>query len=189
MCAVYNWSKLTELSFLIASVNNHNFVYQPRQFSNNTYHVEKDSVLYAVDHHRGSEEHQLGEEYHDADLYDASINKMDTFKVFRDTLQRFQREDAVVPLVSTSATASKCWATPLSLVFIDGGHSEQAAQTDYESWAGHVREGGILCIHDLFPDPADGGQAPYNIWKRALASGCFEEIEVVETLGFLRRRG
>lgn len=145
------------------------------------------STLYALDHHRGSEEHQLGEEYHDPELYDADIGKMDSFKEFRDTVTRASLDDHVVPLVATSAVVARNWQTPLGFVFIDGGHSLEAAQTDYSCWSDKVVPGGILAIHDLFPDPKEGGQAPITIWREAQASGLFEDIGVVCTLGVLRR--
>lgn len=145
------------------------------------------STLFALDHHRGSEEHQLGEEYHDPALYDAQVGAMDSFREFRRNMAAAQLEETVVPLVTRSEVAARQWRTPLGLVFIDGGHSEEAAQADYRCWAEHVALGGVLAIHDLFPDPAEGGQAPINIWRKALASGLFEEIKVVNTLGFLRR--
>lgn len=145
------------------------------------------STVFAVDHHRGSEEHQLGEEYHDGDLYDASVGLMDTFKEFRKNMRACGVEDTVVPIVASSRVAAKQWHTPLAMVFIDGGHSFEAAETDYRSWAAHVQIGGILAIHDLFPDPTKGGQAPITIYRMALASGLFEELEVVNTLGLLRR--
>lgn len=148
---------------------------------------QQGSVLYAVDHHRGSEEHQLGEEYHDPELFDTSVQKMDSFKAFRQTLETARLENSVVPIVAPSAVASKHWATPLGMVFIDGGHSEEAAQTDYRSWVGHIASGGILAIHDIFPNPEDGGQAPYHIWQWAVASGLFEVVEKIETLGILKR--
>ena len=149
---------------------------------------QTNSVLYALDHHRGSEEHQLGEEYHDPDLYDSSIELMDSFKTFRTSMREADLDDTVVPIVSSSAVASRHWATPLGMVFIDGGHSEEAAHTDYRCWAPHVKPGGILAIHDIFPNPEDGGQAPYNIWKLAKASGLFEELATVNTLGLFRRK-
>ncbi len=148
---------------------------------------EKNNTLFALDHHRGSEEHQLGEEYHEPDLYDASISKMDSFPVFRDTLARAKLEDTVVPIVATSLVAARHWATPLGMVFIDGGHSLEAALCDYRSWSSHIALGGILAIHDIFPDPAKGGQAPYHIWQLAKASGLFEPLETINTLGILRR--
>ena len=39
--------------------------------------------------------------------------------------------------------------------------------------------GGVLAIHDVFPDPADGGQAPYeHIYLPAVADGFVEERQV-----------
>jgi MMP 1-O-methyltransferase len=146
-----------------------------------------DTVLYAVDHHRGSEEHQRGEEYHDAELYDAKFEMMDSFPTFRHTLVRAGLLDTVVPIVAPSQLAARQWATPLGMVFIDGGHSMDAALTDYRSWAGHVVKGGVLAIHDIFPNPADGGRPPYEIWRLAQASSLFEALPLVKSLGILRR--
>lgn len=148
---------------------------------------EKGVLLYAIDHHRGSEEHQPGEEYHDQDLFDGRAGLMDTFREFRQTMRNAALEDVVVPIVASSLVASRNWHTPLGMVFIDGGHSLEAAQTDYRSWSSHVVPGGILAIHDIFPDPTEGGQAPYEILKLAIASGLFEEFDRVKTLGILRR--
>jgi predicted O-methyltransferase YrrM len=147
----------------------------------------QDELLYAVDHHRGSEEHQPGEAYHDPELLDRGSGRLDSFQVFRGTLARAGLEETVVPIVATSAAAARHWRTPLALVFIDGGHSREAALTDYRCWAGHLRRGGFLVIHDLFPDPAEGGQAPIEIYRLALASGLFEQLESTRTLGVLRR--
>lgn len=144
-------------------------------------------LLYAVDHHRGSEEHQPGEAYHDPDLLDGQAGRIDSFRAFRDTLARADLESTVVPIVASSAMAARHWRTPLTLVFIDGGHSREAALTDYRSWVGHVQPGGYLAIHDLFPDPAEGGQAPIEIYRLGLASGLFEALETTRTLGVLRR--
>lgn len=150
---------------------------------------ERGQLLYAVDHHRGSEEHQPGEEYHDPDLLDRGNGRVDSFSAFRDTLARAGLEETVVPVVASSAMAARHWLTPLALVFIDGGHSREAALTDYRSWAGSVQRGGFLAIHDLFPDPADGGQAPIEIYRLALTSGLFAERESTRTLGVLERLG
>ena len=148
---------------------------------------KNNSVVFAVDHHRGSEEHQLGEEYHDSELYDASVELVDTFKDFRMNMRNADLEDTVIPIVSSSKVAAKQWHTPLAMVFIDGGHSFEAAEMDYRSWVTQIQMGGILAIHDLFPDPDEGGQAPITIYRLALASGLFEELEIVNTLGILRR--
>ena len=148
---------------------------------------EADQLLYAIDHHRGSEEHQLGEEYHDPDLFDVAAAKMDSFREFRRTLELAELNDHVVPIVASSALAGRHFNVPLSLVFIDGGHSEAAAQSDYRNWAPKVIPGGYLAIHDLFEDPEEGGQAPINIYRLALASGLFEALASTRTLGVLRR--
>jgi predicted O-methyltransferase YrrM len=148
---------------------------------------DTNNILYAVDHHRGSEEHQLGEEYHDPELYDKGAGLMDSFREFRKAMRAADLENHVVPIVASSIVAARQWATPLGMVFIDGGHSLQAALNDYRSWAAHIRKGGILAIHDIFPNPAEGGQAPYDIWKLAKASGLFEELPMVKTLGLFRR--
>lgn len=148
---------------------------------------EVDSILYAIDHHRGSEEHQPGEEYHDETLFDVDENLVDTFRYFRHTLKAAGLEEHVVPIVAPSGIASKKWFTPLGMVFIDGGHSMEAAQTDYRAWVQFIVPGGLLAIHDLFPDPSKGGQAPITIYRMAVASGLFRELPGVETLGLLRR--
>ena len=147
----------------------------------------KQTILFAVDHHRGSEEHQLGEEYHDPELYDTHFAKMDSFPQFRHTLARANLEDVVVPIVAPSKLAARFWTTPVGLVFIDGGHSTEAALIDYRSWAGHVIRGGLLVIHDVFPNLADGGRPPYEIWKLAQESGLFVALPLVKSLAALRR--
>lgn len=150
---------------------------------------ERNAVLFAVDHHRGSEEHQPGEAYHDPELASGDGRGVDTFTSFRATLVRAELEQTVVPIVAPSAVAARAWATPLGLVFIDGGHSMEAALTDYRCWAPRLMPGGILAIHDIFPNPADGGRPPFEIWQLARGSGLFEEIALRGTLGLLRRLG
>ncbi|MFD3956032.1 class I SAM-dependent methyltransferase [Streptomyces bacillaris] len=142
-----------------------------------------------VDHHRGSEEQQPGWEYHDPTVVDPEVGLMDTLPTFRRTLHRAGLEEHVVALVGRSPQVAAVWAGPLGLVFIDGGHTDEHANGDYEGWAPHVAEGGLLVIHDVFPDPADGGQAPYRVYLRALASGAFTEVSVTDSLRVLRRTG
>ncbi|GAB3284150.1 class I SAM-dependent methyltransferase [Parahaliea aestuarii] len=144
-------------------------------------------TVYALDHHRGSEEHQAGEMFHDPDLYDSGEALVDTFREFRRNIRTAGLDDTVVPLVSSSDVVARHWRTPLGMVFIDGGHSLDAALLDYRCWSCHLVQGGILAVHDLFPDPYEGGQAPWAIYQMALASGLFAEVERVNTLGILRR--
>ncbi|WP_433469948.1 class I SAM-dependent methyltransferase [Spirillospora sp. CA-128828] len=145
------------------------------------------TVLVTVDHHHGSEENQAGWEHHDPAMVDPSTGRMDTLPTFRKTIGAAGLEDEVVAIVGQSRTVSAFWRTPLALLFIDGGHAEEHAQGDYEGWAPHVATGGALVIHDVFPDPRDGGQPPYHVYLRALASGAFEERRVEGSLRVLER--
>ncbi len=144
-------------------------------------------TVFALDHHRGSEEHQPGEMFHDPDLYDAGSDGIDSFGEFRRNLRSAGVEDRVVPIVAGSTETARDWRTPLGMVFIDGGHSLDAALEDYRCWATHIVRGGILAIHDVYPDPHAGGQAPWAVLQMARSSGLFEEIERVNSLGVLRR--
>jgi predicted O-methyltransferase YrrM len=146
-----------------------------------------DGILFAVDHHRGSEEHQPGEEYFDPELMDMRSGSVDSFGFFRATLAEARLEDTVVPIVSASRVAARRWQTALSLVLIDGGHALETVRTDYECWSPFIVPGGFLLIHDVFPNPADGGRAPYRIYQEALADGIFEPVRMVKSLGVLRR--
>jgi predicted O-methyltransferase YrrM len=145
-------------------------------------------TLVCVDHHRGNEEQQRGEQYHDPEVYDPNAEGLDTLPFLRETLRKAGLEEVAILLVTRSARAADIWKVPAGMVFIDGGHTQVAADTDYECWAPVVVRSGILAIHDLFPDPSQGGQAPINIYRRALASGEFEELPTTKTLGVLRRR-
>lgn len=145
------------------------------------------SILYAVDHHRGSEEHQKGEFFHDPELYDESEAQFDSFGEFRRNIAAANLHDTVVPIVASSEVASRHWQTPLAMVFIDGGHSLEAALSDYRCWAGHILRSGVLAIHDLFDEPENGGQAPIAIYRLALASGLFRPIKRASSLALLER--
>jgi len=150
---------------------------------------EAGQLVVTVDHHRGSEEHQPGWEYHDPNLVDPAAGRLDTLPRLRATLAAAGMEDDVVVVVGRSAAVARLWRTPLGMVFIDGGHTDPAAVTDYEGWAPWVAPGGVLAIHDVFGDPADGGQAPYRIYQRALKSGAFAEIPGEGSLRLLERTG
>jgi predicted O-methyltransferase YrrM len=148
---------------------------------------QKAGVLYTIDHHHGSEEHQPGCEYHDASMVDEVTGLFDTLTTFRRTLDAAALDDHVVAVVGKSAVVARGWRTPLQLLFIDGGHSEAAAAQDFDGWAKWVAVDGALIIHDVFPNPAEGGQAPYRIYSRALESGQFRVVSVTGSLRVLAR--
>lgn len=149
---------------------------------------QRSGVLVTVDHHRGSEEHQPGWEYHDPSLVDPRTGRIDTLPWLRRTIADADLEQTVVVVVGSSPVVAATLRSPLAFVFIDGGHTDAAAQADYEGWAPQVVPGGLLAIHDVFADPSEGGQAPYRIWRRALDSGDFVEDAVSGSLRVVRRR-
>jgi predicted O-methyltransferase YrrM len=148
---------------------------------------ESGSILFSIDHHRGSDEHQPGEAYFDPELFDVRAYAIDTLSLFRRTLQIAELEDTVVPIVCTSDLAARAWTIPLALVFIDGGHAYETVLADYHYWVKHIVSNGYLLIHDIFQDPAQGGQAPFKIYQQALASGQFKALSQTKTLGVLQR--
>ena len=146
------------------------------------------TVLFAVDHHRGSEENQAGWEHHDTSVVDPRTGKMDTLPFFRSTIHDAALEDVVVAVVGQSPVVATHLATPLAFLFIDGGHGEEPARLDYERWVPHVVVGGTLAVHDVFPDPADGGRPPYEqIFRPALESGRFRLERATGSLRVLVR--
>ena len=145
------------------------------------------TVLFALDHHRGSEENQPGWEWHEPDLVDADVGRIDTLPRFRRTLFDAGLEGDVVAVVGDSPTVGRHWQIPLSVLFIDGGHGSEPAHRDFELWTPWVEAGGLLAIHDVFPDPADGGRPPYEIYCRALESGVFTDVSATGSLRVLRR--
>ena len=148
---------------------------------------ERHSVLYTVDHHHGSEEHQQGWEYHDASMVDPVTGLFDTLPTFRRNLDAAGLDEHVVAVVGRSPVVARGWGTPLQLLFIDGGHTEEAAQRDFDGWARWVAPKGALVIHDVYPNPNDGGQAPFHIYRRALHSGDFKEVSATGSLRVLER--
>jgi MMP 1-O-methyltransferase len=144
------------------------------------------STVFTVDHHRGSEENQVGWEYHDPTLADPEFGRLDTLPAARQTIKRAGLEDEVVTVVGRSTTVSAHWQTPLALLFVDGGHTDEHAGNDYTGFGRWVARGGTMAIHDVFPDPRDGGRPPYAIYLRALQNG-FEESRALGSLRVLTR--
>ena len=148
---------------------------------------KNNSLLFAIDHHTGSEENQIGWEYHDKELFDIETGKINTFPEFRKNIRNFDLENFVIPIVSDSILVAKFWTINLSMVFIDGGHSEKAAFNDFNNWSEKIMKDGFLAIHDVFPNPKDGGRPPYEVYLSALNSGNFEDYETVKSLKILKK--
>jgi predicted O-methyltransferase YrrM len=143
--------------------------------------------LVTVDHHHGSEENQPGWQWYDADLVDPHTGRLETLPSLRHALADADLEDVVTVIVATTAQTAALWAKPLRFLFLDGNHTEDVAQHDYLAFARHVEDGGTLAIHDVFPDPAEGGRPPYNVFCRAVRSGAFTPVSEEGSLRVLRR--
>lgn len=146
------------------------------------------TVVFSVDHHRGSEELQPGWPHHDPEVVDPSTGLIDTLPFARRTLAESGLEGHVVLVVGESTTVARYWAGPFALVFIDGGHGDEVVRADFAAWAPKVASGGLLAVHDVFADPADGGQAPYEAVLGLLAGGGWDDLSAAGSLRVLRRR-
>ena len=144
-------------------------------------------IIYTVDHHTGSEEHQFGEEYHDSELFDERLKKFNTLPEFLNNLKFKKMAKFIIPIIDNSQNASKVFSEKISLLFIDGGHSFETALSDYNAWKDKICSGGLLVIHDVFPNPKDGGRPPYEIYTLARESKEFNDLGLYETLGILKK--
>ncbi len=149
---------------------------------------QNNSILFSIDHHKGSQEQQPGEAYFDSELFDSKVSRVNTLPFFQQTISRASLENSVVPVVAASSVAGKMWKTPLAMLFIDGGHAFESVYEDFLIWASHIQPGGFLVMHDIFFDPEKGGQAPRQVYEIAMASGDYEKLDMVKTLGVLKRK-
>ena len=151
--------------------------------------VAKDvnGLIYTIDHHTGSEEHQRGEEYHDSELFDERLKKFNTLPEFLNNLKSKKMAKFIIPIIDKSQNASNFFSEKISLLFIDGGHSFETALSDYNAWKDKICADGLLVIHDVFPNPKDGGRPPYEIYTLARESKEFDDLGIYETLGILKK--
>ncbi|MDC0243866.1 class I SAM-dependent methyltransferase [Pseudomonadota bacterium] len=140
-----------------------------------------DQLVYTIDHHSGSEEHQLGEEYFDPEIYDKKLARVNTVPLMQANLQQFDESNWVVPIIANANSIAPSWRAELGLLFIDGSHTEISALNDYDNWSSKLHSHGALVIHDIYEKPEDGGQAPYQIYQKALKEG-FQLYERVDTI-------
>jgi predicted O-methyltransferase YrrM len=148
---------------------------------------EVGAQLVTLDHHRGSEENQPGWEWHDASLVDPYTGRLETLPSLRHALWDAGLDDTVSVLVATTQQVARWWTTPVTFLFLDGNHTEEVAQHDYAAFAPHVVASGLLAVHDVFDDPAEGGRPPYNVVQRALGSGEFRQLSAQGSLRVLQR--
>ena len=147
---------------------------------------ENKSKLITIDHHKGSEEQQLGELYFDAEVYDEKLGRVNTLPLLEKNLAKFDLEYVVKPLVMDSISASKIVENNADLIFIDGSHTFESAESDYELWKNKIKKGGTLAIHDVYDSEDEGGQAPNKIFKQSLNEG-FNFMKRVKSLVLLQK--
>lgn len=147
---------------------------------------ENKTYLITIDHHRGSEEQQYGEEYFDPDEYDYENKRVDTMPTLLKNINKFKLNEFIRPMISSSQSASRKVHDSIDLVFIDGSHTFESAGTDYASWKNKIRNGGILAIHDIYDTEEEGGQAPKEIYEKALQEN-FILIDRVNSLVALQK--
>ena len=147
---------------------------------------DREAQLVTLDHHRGSEENQPGWEWHDASLVDPHTGRLETLPHLRHALWDAGLDEVVSVVVGTTQQVATWWSTPLTLLFLDGNHTEQVAQHDYEQFARNLVPGGLLLVHDVFERPQDGGRPPWNVFQRALREG-FTEVSATGSLRVLSR--
>ena len=148
----------------------------------------RDTVLFSVDHHRGSEENQAGWEWHEPDLVDKEIGKMDTLPIFRRTIHDAGLEGTVIAVVADSPTLAgtgrRRWRCSSSTAA-----TAPNPRTVTTSSGRHTCERAACCSSmTCSPIPADGGRPPYEIYCRALESGRFEDVSATGSLRVLRAR-
>ena len=141
--------------------------------------------VYTIDHHMGSEEHQVNEEYFDIEIFDELSKRINSFPLFLENINNFGIKN-IVPIVNESSLVAESWSSPLAMVFIDGGHSLETAMNDFVSWHEKIISGGALVIHDIFENSEDGGQAPYEVYMHALRNG-FNDFDRVDTIVCLKK--
>lgn len=136
--------------------------------------------VFTIDHHLGSEEHQINEEYFDEEIYDYTKKRVNTLPLLIKNINDLGGVN-IIPIISDSVKVSKSWFTDLGMVFIDGGHSFESANNDFSSWESKILTGGSLVIHDIYENPLEGGQAPFEVYKKALQKN-YKEYERVDTI-------
>jgi len=107
-------------------------------------HLAGRGHVYAVDHFRGSPEHQQGGHEETAEI----VSDGTTLNAFRKNIAGFGLQSYVTEIVGSSGEIAQSWSRPVRLLFIDGDHSYDGTSADYNAWYPFVEKGGIICMHD-----------------------------------------
>ena len=147
---------------------------------------KNDQIVFTIDHHYGSEEHQIDQEYFDESNYDKSLGRVNTVPLLQKNLSKVKEINNVIPLIGDANLVSRFWQMKIGLLFIDGSHTKKSAENDFNNWQEKIVSGGALVIHDIYENPEEGGQAPYEIFQLALKSG-YELFDREDTIVCLKK--
>lgn len=74
-------------------------------------------------------------------------------------------------IVSTSDDAARDWTREISLLFVDGAHSQMAVMHDLRNWTPFIKVGGVLALHDMFYPSITGVALAVADWWDSDRSG------------------
>ena len=68
---------------------------------------------------------------------------------------------------------------PIDFLFIDGDHRYAGVKKDYELYAGLVRPGGLIALHDIRPNAKDETIQVFRLWDEIKANKAYSTEEIV----------
>lgn len=108
-----------------------------------------------------------------------------TFEAFEANLIRAGVQEAVQPLVLTSAEAVHIVDGPVEVLFVDGDHSVEGARRDAELWLPRVMHGGTVLFHDV---ASSGYSGPRRVFQQAICrSSGYHRVRRVGSMGIAER--
>jgi predicted O-methyltransferase YrrM len=138
---------------------------------------------FAIDHFRGSPEHQPGQKFVDKDIAASGSTRA----IFDATLSSKGLTGHVEAIPMASVEAAEEWrrrgARPIRLVFIDGDHSYEASAQDFALWSEFVTPGGYVAFHDV---NAWEGVTRF-VGELVAAKGVFKPMFAVDSIRVFQR--
>lgn len=128
-------------------------------------------LIYAIDPHTGSLEHQK------------ENNFVKTFEDFKKNIKNAKVDDIIVPIVKTSKDAAKTFNKKVEFIFIDGAHEYNSVKLDFDMWVPKVLNGGIIAFHDT-----TGWDGPKKlVADYVFKSKYFRNVKLVDGITFAQK--